>query len=214
MTRGGQIAAQWFARPGLNAAPTLDTNPDLGVTYDPELAKAELELALGELGLASVSELPPITLSYNDSSNHGAIMQAVQQMWADTLGINATLAALDPSTYFSKVSEDAPMAYRSGWCQDYSDANNFLYDVFYSKSSQNDTGFEDAEFDKLVEQARLETDVDLRRDLYAQAETILVVDYAAIAPVYWYTRNLLIKATVERAVSITGNEAYYLWDVK
>jgi oligopeptide transport system substrate-binding protein len=212
VTRGGQIPAQWFARPGLTAAPTLDTNPDLGVKYDPEIAKAELALALTDLGLGSAAELPPLTLSYNDSSNHGAIMQAIQQMWTDTLGINVTLAALDPTTYFSKVSEDAPMIYRSGWCQDYSDANNFDYDVFFSKSSQNDPHFNNADYDKLVEEARLESDVDKRRDLYAQAEQILSADQAGIAPIYWYTINQLIKPNVEAAHSVTGNESYFLWD--
>jgi oligopeptide transport system substrate-binding protein len=105
------------------------------------------------------------------------------------------------------------MIYRSGWCQDYSDANNFLYDVFYSKSSQNDVGFSNAEYDALVDEARLESDVDTRRELYVQAEEILVDEVAAIAPIYWYTVNELIKPYVEESVSVTGNQTYYDWDI-
>ncbi|MCA0453790.1 MAG: peptide ABC transporter substrate-binding protein [Chloroflexi bacterium] len=212
VTKRDETPAQWFVYPGLQAAPTLETNPDLGVKYDPELAKAELALALEELGLSDVSELPEIPYAYNDSSNHGAIAQAIQQMWTDTLGITVTLSPQDPTTYFSLLSEDAPLVYRAGWCQDYSDANNFDYDVFYSASSQNDTGFVDATYDEIVSKARTESDIDVRRDLYAQAEQILVVDKAAIAPTHWYTLNLLVKPGVERAPSVTGNEAYYLWD--
>lgn len=208
VTRGGQIAAQWFARPGLTAAPTLDTHPDLGVKYDTDMAKAELELAKADLG----GEVPQLTFTYNDNAGHAAIAQAIQQMWKDTLGLDIQLSAVESTGYFSMISENAPMVYRSGWCQDYSDANNFDYDVFYSKSSQNDTGFFDAKFDELVAQARLETDVAKRTELYAQAETILVVDHAAIAPIYWYTRNYLVKPGVEQAKSVTGNESYYLWD--
>ncbi|MBI5668625.1 MAG: peptide ABC transporter substrate-binding protein [Chloroflexi bacterium] len=214
VTRGGQIPAQWFARPGLTAAPTLETHPDLGIKYDPERAKAELALALEELGLSSVDELPPLTLSYNDSSNHGAIMQAIQQMWTENLGITVTLTAMEPSTYFSSISEDAPIIYRAGWCQDYSDANNFDYDVLYSKSSQNDPGWNNPEYDALVEQARLESDVEVRRELYAQAEDILVNQGAGIAPIYWYTINFLIKPHIEYPPSVTGNEAYFEWDVQ
>src|SRR5690606_6765840 len=114
-------------------------------------------------------------------------------LWTDTLGITPQLVPLDPSTYFATLSEEPPMAFRSGWCQDYSDANNFLYDVMYSQSSQNDTGFSNEEYDELVSQARVETDPEVRRDLYAQAEQILVVDEAAVAPIYWYTTNELIK---------------------
>jgi oligopeptide transport system substrate-binding protein len=213
VTRGGQIPAQWYSRPGLDAAPTLETHPDLGVKFDPELAQEELQLALTDLGLSDVSELPPLTLSYGESANHGAIMQAIQQMWADNLGLSVQLAGLDSTTYFATVSEDAPMIFRSGWCQDYSDANNFLYDVLYSQSSQNDPGFSNEEYDSLVEQARVETDVEVRRDLYAQAEEILVVDEAGVAPVYWYTTNQLVKPYVEFTTSVTGNQAYFNWDV-
>jgi oligopeptide transport system substrate-binding protein len=213
VTRGGQIPAQWFSRPGLDAAPTLETHPDLGAKFDPELAQEALQMALEDLGLSDVSELPALTLSYNDSSGHAAIVQAIQQMWTDTLGITVQLTPLEPSTYFASVSEDAPMIYRSGWCQDYPDANNFLFDVFYSQSSQNDPGFANEEYDALVEQARVETDVETRRDLYAQAEEILVVEEAGIAPIYWYTANRLIKPYVEYTESVTGNESYYNWDV-
>jgi oligopeptide transport system substrate-binding protein len=211
VTKGGQIPAQWFSRPGLNAAPTLETNPDLGISFDPVKAQEEFALALEELGVTA--EDLQLTVSYNDSSGHAAIVTAIQQMWSDTLGITVQLVALEPSTYFGSVSEDAPMIYRSGWCQDYADANNFLYDVFYSQSSQNDPGFSSPEYDALVEQARTETDTEVRRELYAQAEEILVVDQAAIAPIYWYTTNQILKPYVEYTVSVTGNETYYNWDV-
>lgn len=212
VTRGGQIPAQWFSRPGLTAAPTLETNPDLGVMYNPELAQEELALALEDLGLSSAADLQ-LTATYNDSSGHAAIMQAVQQMWSDVLGLQVQLSAAEPSTYFATLSEEYPQIARSGWCQDYADANNFLYDVFYSQSSQNDPGFSNADFDALVEQARTETDVDVRRDLYAQAEEIFVVDQAGVAPIYWYTTNYLVRPGIERSQSVTGNEAYYNWNV-
>jgi oligopeptide transport system substrate-binding protein len=213
VTKAGQIPAQWFSRPGLAAAPTMENSPDLGIKYDPEAAKEALALALTDLGLADVSELPPLTLTYNGAAGHGAIMQAVQQMWTEVLGIETQLATLDPTTYFSSLSEDYPMMARAGWCQDYSDANNFLYDVFYSKSSQNDPGFSNAEYDELVVAARTESDQAKRLELYQQAEEILVDQEAGIIPIYWYVTSQVIKPYVEQAESVTGNEAYNLWDV-
>ena len=215
VTRGGQTAAQWFSYPGLNAAPTLETNPDLGVMYDPAAAQESLAAALSDLGYASVDDLNAIglTLTFGDTPTHTAIAQAVQQMWADTLGIQVTLSAQETTGYFSRLSEEYPMIARAGWCQDYSDANNFLYDVYYSQSSQNDPGFNNAEFDALVEQARTEPDVNVRRQLYAQAENIFVLQEAGIAPIYWYADNMLVRPGVERANSITGNEAYYAWSL-
>jgi oligopeptide transport system substrate-binding protein len=213
VTKGGQIPARWFARPGLTAAPTLETNPDLGITLDVDMAQAELQLALDEMGLASAADLPAITLAYNDSSGHAAIMQAIQQMWTDNLGITAQLSAMDPTTYFSIMNEDATQSYRSGWCNDYPDANNFDNDVFHSGSTQNGTNYASDAFDALVDQARLETDTDVRRDLYVQAENLLVVEDAAIIPIYWYTTNQLTKPYVERTYAITGREAFEKWDI-
>jgi oligopeptide transport system substrate-binding protein len=213
VTKGGQIPARWFARPGLNAAPTLDTNPTLGLSFDVAKAKEELAAGLKDLGLTDVAGLPPITLSYNDSANHAAIMQAIQQMWSDNLGITVQLSPMDGTTYFTLTNQDATQAFRSGWNLDYPDANNFDYDVMRSTSSQNGMKYNNPAFDALVDQARLETDTDKRRDLYAKAEDLLVVQDAAIAPIYWYTTNQITQNYVERTHSVTGFEAYEKWDI-
>jgi len=213
ITKGDQVAAQWFSRPGLIAAPTLETDPDLGVHYDPALAQEELALALEELGLGSVDELPAITAAYNDSAGHAAIMQAIQQMWADTLGIEVQLTAMDPTTYFSSLSEEAPQIYRSGWCSDYPDADNFLRGVFRSDSGQNDSGYNNPDFDALVDQARLESDLETRRDLYAQADDLLVNQDAGIIPIYWYTSVRLFKPHVEYTIPALGYERWAKWDI-
>jgi oligopeptide transport system substrate-binding protein len=214
ITKGGQIAAQWFARPGLIAAPTLDTHPDLGVTYDPAKAQEELALGLEELGLSSVDELAPFIAAYGDSANHGQIMQAIQQMWADTLGIQVELTPMDSTTYFTSVSEDAPQLWRSGWCSDYPDADNFDRTVFRSDSEQNDASYNNPDFDALVDQARAETDLETRRDLYAQAENQLVVENPAIIPIYWYTYVQLIKPYVEFTTPAFGHQRWAKWDLK
>lgn len=213
VTKGGQQPARWFSRPGLTAAPTMETNPDAGIGYDPEAAQAELALALEELGVASAADIPAITFAYNDSSGHAAIAQAIQQMWTDTLGVTVQLSALDPTTYFAFVSEDAPQIYRSGWCADYLDADNFARGVFRSDSEQNDPNFVNEEFDRLVDEARVLTDVDARRELYAQAETILNYDQVGIIPIYWYTSNQLTKPYVERTYSVINREHYEKWDL-
>lgn len=213
VTKGGQIPARWFARPGLQAAPTPDTNPDLGITFDVDKAKSELALALKDLNVSSAADLPPITLAYNDSSGHAAIMAAIQQMWQTELGVQVQLSAREPSTYFSSLTADSPQIFRSGWCQDYPDADNFDRVVFRSDSVQNNGHFNSPDFDKLVDQARLETDVAKRRDLYAQAEQILNVDQAGIIPVYWYTTVQLTNPKIERTHSVVGREAYETWDI-
>ena len=68
-------------------------------------------------------------------------------------------------------------------------------------------------FEELVKQAAVEQDPAKRVDLYAQAEDILVNTDAAIAPIYWYTRNTVTKPYVQRTFSVSGHEALEKWDV-
>ena len=214
VTQGGQEPAQWFARPGLAAAPTIDTHPDTGIWYDPEAALEELGMALADLGLASVDELPAITLMHNTSEGHARIATAIQQMWVEELGLEVQVANQEWSVYLDLLDEDPPQIFRLGWCPDYADVHNFTADVFMSTSGNNHTNYASEEFDALVTAAAVEQDYETRRDMYAQAEEMLVYEDAAIIPLYWYTSVNMTKPGVERTYSINGNQSYEKWDLK
>ena len=213
VTKGGQIPAQWFARPGLAAAPTLETNPDLGIWFDAEEAQAELALALEADGISDPSEWEQITLMHNTSEGHAKIAQAIQQMWSETLGINVEIANQEWATYLATVREDAPQIYRLGWCADYLDAHNYNSDVWRSTSSFNNTNWASEEYDNLVDTAVTLSDTEERRALYAEAENILVYEDAAISPIYWYTNVLLTKPDVSRTYSVLFQDRYEKWDI-
>ncbi len=208
-----QIPAQWFARPGLAAAPTLETHPDLGVWFDPEEAQAEMALGLEELGVSDASELPQITLMHNTSEGHANIAQAIQQMWAETLGIDVNIANQEWAVYLATVREDAPQIYRLGWCADYLDAHNYNSDVWRSTSSFNNTNWVSEEYDALVDEAVTLGDTEARRELYAAAENILVYEDAAISPIYWYTNVQMTKPNINRTFSVLFQDRYEKWDV-
>ena len=208
-----QIPAQWFARPGLAAAPTLETHPDLGVWFDPEEAQAEMALGLEELGVSDASELPQITLMHNTSEGHANIAQAIQQMWAETLGIDVNIANQEWAVYLATVREDAPQIYRLGWCADYLDAHNYNSDVWRSTSSFNNTNWVSEEYDALVDEAVTLDDTEARRELYAAAENILVYEDAAISPIYWYTNVQMTKPNINRTFSVLFQDRYEKWDV-
>jgi oligopeptide transport system substrate-binding protein len=123
--------------------------------------------------------------------------------------------------------------YRTSWVQDYPDANNFLFDVFAKGGAFSDivdwpvnsgpdgtdeykTG-DNPNYDKyeeLLKQAANEQDPQKRMDLYAQAEQILVVDEAVIAPLYWYSDDILIRPEIKDTVSITGYDHFEKWDIE
>lgn len=211
VTASGQQPAPYFVNPGLNAAPKPEDYPELGISYDPVKAQEELALALEELGLSDVSELPPVSLLFNTSEAHQRIAESVQSMWAEELGIQVELVNQEFATYLDQRATFP--VWRAGWSQDFPDAHNFLFDVFHSSSQNNDTGWSSPEFDALVEQAASEPDLATRTELYAQAEQILIMDEAAIIPIYWYASVELTKPYVERTYSVTGNQRFEKWDI-
>lgn len=218
VVKGGQIPAQWFARPGLAAAPTLEEFPDLGVKSDPEAAKALLDEYLQENGLTAADL--DITLMFNTLAGHQAIAEAIQQMWKENLDIDVQLANQEWRVYLQTIQEDSPQVWRLGWCSDYPDANNFTREVFAQGGHENSgeagqgiNQWVNEQFEELVAQAAVETDPDVRTDLYVEAEQLLVFEDAVIAPIYWYTSVEVTKPYVQRTFGVGGQEYFEKWDI-
>jgi oligopeptide transport system substrate-binding protein len=219
VTKGGQEPAQWFSRPGLQAAPTMETHPDLGIKFDVEGAKAELQSYLDEKGLTA--DQLDITLMFNTSSGHQKIAEAIQQMWKENLGLDVKLTNQEWAVYLKTIRDPqaTPQIYRLGWCSDYADANNFIREVFVKGGSANpaDGGgvnYENPAFEELVVKAAQEQDPAARVEQYAEAEELFVDTDAVIAPIYWYTTVSVTKPNIERTHGVGGQQNLTKWDVK
>lgn len=212
LLKGEQVPAHSFVSPGNFG--NVAGNFDIAGWMVQEDYAAQLEQArawLAEAGYPDGEGLN-MTLMYNTSEAHAQIAQAVQAMWVEAFPsavINVEnqewqvyLTTLLPGSPL----EEKPEVYRLGWCADYPDANNWLNEVFHSKSGQNYAMFNNPEYDAAVEAAALETDPATREQLYADAERMLVEDATAIAPIYYYTYVRLYKPWVSYVISpVTGD---------
>jgi len=205
--KGGQLPATTFTCPGLfgHIAPA----EGVGIGYDPEAAKKYL----ADAGYPGGEGLPEITLMFNTSEQHAKIAQAIQQMWKETLGVEVNLTNQEWGVYLDTLSEDAPQIFRLGWGADYADANNFVYEVFHSTDSDNRIKWSNAEFDRTVEQAAREIDPAKRYELYKRAEQILCEEEAAMAPIYYYTLNWMVKPRLQRTFSPLGGQHFDEWKI-
>jgi oligopeptide transport system substrate-binding protein len=222
VTKGGQIPAQWFTRPGMVAAPTVEKYPDLGIKYDAAGAKALLDAYLAEKGITAADV--DLTLMFNTSSGHQKIAEAIQQMWKDNLGLDVKLTNQEWQVYLATTKDpvNTPQIWRMGWCLDYPDANNWMREVFIKGGQSNppkggginwgpgDTAYDD--WEKLILAAAVEKDPDKRTQMYADAEQLFVGDAAAIIPLYFYTNNVVTKPYVTRTYPVTGHNDFTLWD--
>ena len=212
VTKSGQVPARWFSRPGLTAAPNPAMGDDFGPPVTADIEKAREFLAASSYGGADA--LPEITLMHNESAGHARIAEAIQHMWKETLGKDVNIATQEWKVYLQTIEEDPPQIWRLGWCDDYPDASNFAKDVFRSDSGNNHTGWGNERFDALVDEAALETDPEVRRTLYAEAEKILVEEEAAIIPIYWYASVEVTKPYVNRTFGKGGQNYWEKWSME
>ncbi len=227
----GGIPAQFFTNPGAAGAPKAELYPDGGVKYDPERAQELLNEYLTEKNLTAADL--QLTLMANSSEGNQRTGEAIVGMWNEVLGIDVTFVTQERAVYLDTRTDGKENIYRNSWVQDYPDANNFLLDVFGLNAAFTDVvdwpinvGLTTAEeyepgsnenfdrFTELLQQAANEQDPQARMDLYAEAEQILLVDEAVVAPLYWYSDDILIRPEIQDTVSITGYDHYEKWDIQ
>jgi len=211
--KGEQKPAKTFACPGIFGSPAEDPNFK-GIEFDPAKGKA----LLAEAGYPDGKGLPDITLMFNFTEGHKRIAEFIQSSWKENLGVEVKLANQEWKVYLKTVNTDAPQIYRMGWCADYPDENNWVLENFHTTKSLNNpkwSGPDAEEFDKLLDEAAASADPAKRKELYFNAEKILCVDSAVIAPIYYYTRVTCTKPYVERTFGKQGGmEEIWTWKVK
>jgi oligopeptide transport system substrate-binding protein len=218
VTKGGQRPAHSFAPPGVfgNVADDMDVGGFLVMeNYADQLAEAQAILA--EAGYPDGEGLD-VLLMHNTSEAHAQIAQAVQAMWAEAFpAANVNIENQEWAVYLKTLlpdspDEEKPNVYRLGWCTDYPDSNNWVNEVFNSKSGQNYAKYSNPEFDAIVEEAAFELDPEKRKELYKQAETIFMED-AGIAPIYYYTYVNMYKPWVTPVIAPIGGHPIALWEI-
>src|SRR6266700_6918775 len=178
--------------PGYN--PNL-TAPDgvTGTSGDTTKAKALLQQGLQEEGWSSVSQMPPVTLTYSSGNPDAANeVSAVQQMWQTTLGINVKANPED----FNKLLTDSEAALNNpkglqfwgiAWIADYPDPQDWTTLQFGKGSQYNQINYgqnstSNAAQQQQTQQALAAADVNpdqtSRLQAYMQAEQQLVNDVA------------------------------------
>lgn len=162
--------------------------------YDVEKAKALLK----EAGYPNGIEIEFVY--YNDEEQE-KIAQALQAQLKQ-VGISLTLRSLDPGALLDAADKMELPFFGLGWVADYPDPDTFLYPLLHSSNigpGGNYSAFDNAEFDDLIEKARVETDPVKRAELYKEAEA-LAREEAPMLFIYHYTSHILTQPYVKNVV--------------
>jgi oligopeptide transport system substrate-binding protein len=147
---------------------------------------------------AGFSEENPakVELRYNTSEEHQKIALAIQSMWRDVLGVETTLINEEFRVLLNNMRErKVTEAFRSSWNGDYNDAHTFL-SILESDSTWNLPGWQNEEFDSLMERAGSQLDPDRRTRFLEEAERVLLAEHPVI-PLYFYNSRHLVSPVVE-----------------
>jgi oligopeptide transport system substrate-binding protein len=176
ITRAGELPASSLVprgAAGYEPPPGLERNTD------------EARRLMAEAGYPGGKGFPLITYLYSSGEGNEAIAVELQSMFQKELGVQISLQRQEWKVYLNSMNSLDFDICRSAWVGDYADPKTFL-DMFVTGGGNNDTGFADAAYDKLIADSEVEVDQQKRFAILRQAEHILISEEAPICPLYFY----------------------------
>lgn len=181
-TGAGEVPAYSLVPPGIPG-------------YTPEKFGAEnvkeAQRLLAEAGYPNGRGFPKLEILYNTHQAHQTIAQLVRKQWEKNLGITASTRNEEWGSYQTSIRQFEFDVARRAWIADYIDPNSHL-DIMVTDGENNNTGWSNAEYDRLIAAARSETDEAKRFELFHQAEKILMSEMPII-PIYYYVDKNMVK---------------------
>ncbi len=133
-------------------------------------------------------------LLFNTDESHRQIAERIQKQWEENLGIHIKLLNQEWKVYLNSQRKLDYDICRAAWIGDYLDPNTFLA-MFITGGGHNRTGWSNARYDRLIEQAERETNPAKRMALFRAAEAILM-DELPILPIFFYHYQNLIHPSI------------------
>lgn len=136
-----------------------------------------------------------LEILYNTSDNNKKLAIAVAAMWKQVLGVKTSLRNEEWKVYLSSRKQKQFQVVRSSWIGDYNDAHTFLSLFKSDVGEMNTSGYQNPEFDRLMQEAETQADPKKRQEAMEQAERILLAD-TPIIPIYFNTTQHLISPKI------------------
>jgi len=154
--------------------------------YDPVRAKALLQKA----GVANLA----FALTHKTEGFWPEIAQLIQSD-LQAVGFTVSLRGLDEAAFYKSINANEHQAGLTDWVMDTGDPDNIMFSLFTTDRAKR-MGYKNPEVDKLNLAAQVERNPDKRREMYIQAQHIILDDAPFVT--LGYTRRAFgTKAGVE-----------------
>jgi ABC-type transport system substrate-binding protein/class 3 adenylate cyclase len=173
---------------GLVPPALLGHTPDIAPRFDPDRAREHLRRTRVEEPLALVG-------TRNDQIE--PIVESLGAQWREVLGLDVEVTLLDElyAAVRMRMLEFGALA-PSAWFPGFPDPEYYLRLLLHSDAADNRGRWRDAEFDDLIERARLEADGRRRLELYHAADRRAVADQVAVIPIAYARNAFLVDPSV------------------
>jgi peptide/nickel transport system substrate-binding protein/oligopeptide transport system substrate-binding protein len=173
-----------------------------GSAPEPDLQAAREAIARSSYG--SAENVPPIEIY--GAGPFGS--QSLREVLREDLGLTVEVLDVHWPQFNAGLSEKRFPAFELQWVADYPDPETFLGSLFRTGSPDNYSEYSNPRFDALLDEAARTLDVEERAKLYAEAESVLLADYAMM-PLAHDVRYTLMKPWVH-GLGITPLGMLYL----
>ena len=155
--------------------------PNYGLSPTADVEGARVLLA--EAGFPGGAGFPTLELSYYTNEAVKSIVEAMQQMWEENLGIKVRVSTEEWAVYYENIQALNYEIGAMGWGADYMHPMTF-FPLRLSDGVGNNSGWGNPEYDSLVSQAQAETDPAKAVALMRAAEDIMMAEMPLI-PLYF-----------------------------
>jgi ABC-type transport system substrate-binding protein len=171
----GIPAVHGFIPKGLPGFEAID-----GFSYQPDKARQLIEKYKTETGDTN----PEISIGTN--SQYLDLCEFIQRE-LEKIGLSITIDVMPPSTLRQMKSSGELDVFRASWVADYPDAENYLslfYSPNFTPNGPNYTHYKNEVFDSLYVRSQGISNIDERKLLYTQMDSIVIND-APIVPLFY-----------------------------
>jgi oligopeptide transport system substrate-binding protein len=185
--------------PAYGMIPPATANYPGGVALDfktmpmPERVKRAQEL-MRQAGYGPDNLLRTSLLVRSAAPDRRRVPVAIQQMWTQ-IYVDAQILQLDASIFYNSIQTGDFDIANPGWSADFNDASTFL-ELLRKTNPNNWAHYDNPEYDRLLDAAGNEADLEKRGELLAKAEAAALKDHAWI-PIYFWVSGELVRPYVK-----------------
>ncbi len=172
----------------------------------------DLEQAKALLAEAGFDESNPLVMDLWWTPDHygpteGDVATVLKQALEETGVIQVNLQSAEWATYTDYFGPGTMPVFLLGWYPDYLDPDNYT-SAFAECGASDDLGifYCNEEMDNLLKQARLSTDMNERKDLYAQIQQLWTTEVPTIP----FTQGLLLVVTQKNVGGVVLDPTLFL----